>query len=555
MEKAARGVNARFGFTQAEYHRDYFISLLNSLSGICSGKYTESSYRDIRTGKIYKSTSFWSKALPMLNEFYQKFYVDKVKIVPLDLSLLTPLAFAHWVMQDGSLGTSKGLYLCTDSFTHKDVMRLTQYLIKNYNINCSIHKAGKNHRIYISAKSLENVKNIILPFMNLVDNLSFFYWLTLYKQKKMNENIKSISLPEIKSFQNKRFLITHYNILKETIIYSSPSGTRWDIGKQRIFCTISTPRNRALWAWSQPAYAGWDPHPYFVTGFTDGEGSFYISLNRRISNKSGWNVLYGFSILISEKDGDLLQKIKLYFGVGNIRRVSNNKLEYRVSNVKDLINVIIPHFEKYPLLTKKQADFILFKSAIYSISQGKHLTKSGIDELVSIKASMNRGLSSALMNYFPAVIPVKRPVVESLKINDPNWLSGFTNAEGCFYVSVVTSKTKIGYAVHLWFILTQHSRDIALFEVIKKYLHCGNLTIKTQNSVVRYKVSKFTDNFNVIIPFFLKYPFHGVKKKDFTDFCKVAYLMSNKAHLTFEGLQEIKKIQKGMNTGREGYSL
>ena len=166
MEKAARGVNARFGFTQAEYHRDYFISLLNSLSGICSGKYTESSYRDIRTGKIYKSTSFWSKALPMLNEFYQKFYVDKVKIVPLDLSLLTPLAFAHWVMQDGSLGTSKGLYLCTDSFTHKDVMRLTQYLIKNYNINCSIHKAGKNHRIYISAKSLETVKNIILPFMH-----------------------------------------------------------------------------------------------------------------------------------------------------------------------------------------------------------------------------------------------------------------------------------------------------------------------------------------------------------------------------------------------------
>ena len=345
---------------------------------------------------------------------------------------------------------------------------------------------------------METVKNIILPFMHLEDSLAFFYWLTLYKQKKMNENIKSISLPEIKSFKNNRFLITHCNILKETIIYSSPSGTRWYRGKQRIFCRISTPRNL---------------NPYFVTGFTDEEGSFYISLNRRISNKSGWNVLCGFSILISQKDGGLLQKIKLFFGVGNIRRVSNNRLEYRVSNVKDLINVIIPHFEKYPLLTKKQADFILFKSAIYWISQGKHLTKSGIDELVSIKASMNRGLSPALMNYFPAVIPVKRPVVETLKINDPNWLSGFTNAEGCLYVSVVTSKTKIGYAVHLWFILTQHSRDIALFEVIKKYLHCGNLTIKTQNSVVRYKVSKFADNFNVIIPFFLKYPFHGVKKK------------------------------------------
>lgn len=31
----------------------------------------------------------------MLNEFYRNFYIDKVKIVPQDLSLLTPLALAH----------------------------------------------------------------------------------------------------------------------------------------------------------------------------------------------------------------------------------------------------------------------------------------------------------------------------------------------------------------------------------------------------------------------------------------------------------------------------
>jgi len=47
------------------------------------------------------------------------------------------------VMQDGSRGSSKGLYLCTDSFTHDDVKRLSQYLINKYDIKCSIHKAGK----------------------------------------------------------------------------------------------------------------------------------------------------------------------------------------------------------------------------------------------------------------------------------------------------------------------------------------------------------------------------------------------------------------------------
>jgi hypothetical protein len=35
------------------------------------------------------------------------------------------------------------------------------------------------------------------------------------------------------------------------------------------------------------------------------------------------------------------------------------------------------------------------------------------------------------------------------------------------------------------------------------------------------------------------------------DFGKVVELMKNKAHLTSEGLEEIRKIKSGMNTGRD----
>lgn len=163
---APRSVNARLGFIQSESHKDYFVSVCNCLSNICSGKYREYSYLDKRTGKTYKSLNFWSKSLPLLKEFYLNFYENKVKIVPEDLSLLTPLALAHVIMQDGSRGTSKGLYICTDSFTYADVQRLTQYLMDRYNLKCSIHKAGGNHRIYILAKSVETVKNLVLPFMH-----------------------------------------------------------------------------------------------------------------------------------------------------------------------------------------------------------------------------------------------------------------------------------------------------------------------------------------------------------------------------------------------------
>ena len=95
LELPPRGLNARFGFTQSLDKKDYFLSMLNSLSEICSGKYREISYLDKRTGKTYTNLNFWSKSLPVLNEFYSNFYAGKVKIVPIDLSLLSPIALAH----------------------------------------------------------------------------------------------------------------------------------------------------------------------------------------------------------------------------------------------------------------------------------------------------------------------------------------------------------------------------------------------------------------------------------------------------------------------------
>ena len=166
LEMPPRGKNARFGFTQSELKKDYFISVHSSLSLICSAKYREYSYYDKRTGKVYKTLNFWSRSLPLLTELYDLFYKDKVKKVPNDLSLLTPLALAHWLMQDGAKGTCKGLYICTDCFTFTDVQRLTSYLTETYNLRCSIHKAQGNYRIYILAKSVQTVRDLVLPYMH-----------------------------------------------------------------------------------------------------------------------------------------------------------------------------------------------------------------------------------------------------------------------------------------------------------------------------------------------------------------------------------------------------
>lgn len=69
-------------------------------------------------------------------------------------------------MQDGSRGTCKGLYLCTDSFTEKDVKRIVIYIKDRYKISCSIHKFNGRYRINILAKSVHTVRDIINPYLH-----------------------------------------------------------------------------------------------------------------------------------------------------------------------------------------------------------------------------------------------------------------------------------------------------------------------------------------------------------------------------------------------------
>jgi hypothetical protein len=58
LEMAPRAKNPRFGFTQSETQKSYFLSVLNELSIICTGKFRVNSYTDKRIGKTYSSLSF-----------------------------------------------------------------------------------------------------------------------------------------------------------------------------------------------------------------------------------------------------------------------------------------------------------------------------------------------------------------------------------------------------------------------------------------------------------------------------------------------------------------
>ena len=79
-----------------------------------------------------------------------------------------------------------------------------------------------------------------------------------------------------------------------------------------------------------------------------------------LKNKTGLQVNPIFSIHLHSKDISLLESIKDYFGVGIVNLENNTKsASYKILSVTNMINVIIPHFDKYPLISQKQADYLL----------------------------------------------------------------------------------------------------------------------------------------------------------------------------------------------------
>ena len=108
------------------------------------------------------------------------------------------------------------------------------------------------------------------------------------------------------------------------------------------------------------------------------------------------------------------------------------RAEFRVSSLEELLTVIIPHFDRYPLITRKQGDYLLFREIVNMKAQKLHLTSEGLQDIVNLRATLNLGLSPSVKAAFPNSNPVPRPALENISIPHPFWIAGFTTGEGSF---------------------------------------------------------------------------------------------------------------------------
>lgn len=225
---------------------------------------------------------------------------------------------------------------------------------------------------------------------------------------------------------------------------------------------------------------------YFLAGLIEGDGWF--------GNKE-------LHINFAEEDTSLAYYIKKSIGYGNVYKIKNQKaVKYICTNTIGL-------------------------SLILSLINGKICSNLKYDQLIKHNYS----------SHFNIVI---LPPLKTLSL-DNYWLAGFTQADGCFHISVAKSKThKTGYSVRLEYSLKQN--DNLPLKLLYDTIKMGNLSQYT-TSVWFYKSTGFKTALN-LINYFDKFNLFAGKYKSYLKFRKVYIMITEGKHLEKKGIKKIRSI-------------
>lgn len=529
-----------------EYIMWFYLTLAKA--GYCSYKKPKLYKLIIKGNKVLFFYVLKSYSFSSFTFLFSLFYRNNLKNIPQNLyEYITPLALATlflssvWAEEKAIFKTQARLN--TSLSASHGLNNLSEVLKNKYNIETETKNNSdlNSGSLYIKDSSRDAFTKVVKQHIlssqfHLLGKPTLK--LTLFGNTQFKRGLAT--LPDLdKSRDSKRKLRKEYELSLEQ--------------KQALIGIIGPKFYSTLGISSSNKYPIDILNPNFITGFTDAEGCFRVKISKSKERKVGWVVEPRFQIGLDKKDLVILQFIqKTFKGVGTITKMGASRgWMYRVSSIKDFNEIIIPHFDKYPLITSKKVDYELLKKVIALINQKEHLTEKGLKSIVSIRASINLGLPDNLKDAFPDVKPEPRLLVNKEIIKDGNWLAGFINGEGCFFIDIFKSPTtKMGISARLKFQLGQHKRDDLLIESLVDFLGCGRVVRPLSYNHVEYIVSSFSEISEKIIPFVQKYPIIGIKSRDFEAFYKAFLIIKNKEHLTKEGLEHIKIIKSGMNRSR-----
>ena len=137
--------------------------------------------------------------------------------------------------------------------------------------------------------------------------------------------------------------------------------------------------------------------------------------------------------------------------------------------------------------------------------------------------------------------------MQEVDVETGNYLAGFADGEGCFYVGVhPTSNVTLGWQVIPEFHVSQNGERISVLQLFVEALGCGtikrNASASSRDKTFVLVVKRHTDLYEKVIPFFERFPLRSEKQQEFLKFAQVVAMMHRKEHLTRHGLRRISEL-------------
>ena len=134
-----------------------------------------------------------------------------------------------------------------------------------------------------------------------------------------------------------------------------------------------------------PQEIGW-----YLSGYTDGEGSFCVSFSPRRKLRIGLEVRPSFSVSQNSDRSEVLKLFQQTLGCGTIRPDRSDKtFKFEIRGLNDLVEKVIPFFKRFPLKSSKNRDFELFAQVCQLMNKGEQRKSFGLKRLIRLAVQMN----------------------------------------------------------------------------------------------------------------------------------------------------------------------
>ncbi len=329
---------------------------------------------------------------------------------------------------------------------------------------------------------------------------------------------------------------------------------------------------------------------YYLTGFTDAEGCFYVSFSPKTCNTS-WDISPGFNI--SQKERHIIAQFKKHLKCGTVyTNVKTGVSRYDVTNLHALRTHIIPFFKKYNFQSaKKKGDFSNF-CKVLTILEKPELTRFDVEQIltfrintkvivakrkhsdekilsvfndlnttIKVKQSSETNTPNSEVSDKHLLIPLmEKEMIESNLCGDIKaqtelgfYIAGFADRDGSFNVSFrKRDDYRLGWKINPSFSIAQ--RDKIVLELFQKQLNCGKTRKGTSEGIWYLEVLDLVDLRTKIVPFFENYIFLSENTvKRFKNFKLTLDILSN-TPLSRSNVEEILALQRNPNS-KTRYSI